>query len=84
VVQIAWKNTTLITRVEGGQTSTQVFDAENRLISVTVNSQTTQIKYDGDSNLVMKIKPDGSKTIYMGGGYEVDKNSGCTVTETPE
>jgi hypothetical protein len=37
-------------RVEGGQTYTQVFDAENRLISVTVNGQTTQFVYDGNGN----------------------------------
>jgi len=71
-----------ITRVEGGLTYTQTFDAENRLISVTVNSQTTQFIYDGDGNLVKKIKPDGSKTIYVGGIYEVDKTSGGSVTRT--
>ena len=32
----------MITRVENGLTYTQVFDAENRLISVTVSGQTTQ------------------------------------------
>jgi len=44
--------------------------------------------YDPDSNLIKKIKPDGSKTIYpsitlrvsVGGVYEVDKTSGGTVT----
>ncbi|MEW6085135.1 MAG: RHS repeat-associated core domain-containing protein [Chloroflexota bacterium] len=69
-------------RVENGLTYTQTFDAENRLISVTVNSQTTQFVYDGDGNLVKKVKPDGSKTIYVGGLYEVDKNAGGTVTKT--
>lgn len=54
----------------------------NRLISVTANSQTTQFVYDGDSNLVKKIKPDGSSTIYIGSVYEVDKNSGGAVTRT--
>jgi RHS repeat-associated protein len=68
--------------VEGGLTYTQTFDAENRLISVTVNSQTTQFIYDGDGNLVKKVKPDGSKTIYVGGVYEVDKTSGGAVTRT--
>ena len=29
-----------------------------------------------------KIKPDGSKTLYVGGIYEVDKTSGGTVTGT--
>lgn len=52
------------------------------MISVTVSSQTTQFVYDGDGNLVKKIKPDGSKTLYVGGIYEVDKNSGGTVTGT--
>jgi RHS repeat-associated protein len=60
-------------RIEGGQTYNQTFDAENRLISVTVNSQTTQFVYDGDGNLVKKIKPDGTCTIYVGGVYEVEK-----------
>ncbi|MEO7841428.1 MAG: RHS repeat domain-containing protein [Anaerolineales bacterium] len=42
--------------------------------------QTTQFIYDGDGNLVKKIKPDNSKTIYVGGIYEVDKTSGGSVT----
>ena len=33
-------------------------------ISETVSGQTTQFIYDGDGNLVKKIKPDGSKTLY--------------------
>ncbi len=68
--------------MEGGLTYNQVFDAENRLVSITVGTQTTQFIYDGDGNLVKKIKPDGSKTIYVGGLYEVDKTSGGTVTQT--
>jgi YD repeat-containing protein len=69
-------------RVEGGSTYNQTFDAENRLISVTVNNQTTQFLYDGDGNLVKQLKPDGSKTLYVGGIYEVDKTSGGIVTST--
>jgi len=38
-------------RIEGGLTYTQTFDAENRLISVTVNSQTTSFQYNGDGTL---------------------------------
>jgi len=49
---------------------------------VRVNGQTTAFQYDGDGNLVKKIKPDGSKTIYVGGVYEVDKTSGGSVTRT--
>ena len=75
-------NGNMITRVEGGLTYNQTFDAENRLISVTVSGQTTQFIYDGDGNLVKKVKPDNSKTIYVGGIYEVDKTSGGSVTRT--
>jgi len=31
---------------------------------------------------VKKVKPDGSKTLYIAGLYEVDKTSGGTVTQT--
>lgn len=75
-------NGNMITRVEGGLTYTQTFDAENRLTSVTVSGQTTQFVYDGDGNLVKKVKPDGSKTIYVAGIYEVNKNSGGSITGT--
>ena len=57
-------NGNMTQRVEGGLTYTQTFDAENRLISVTVSGQTTQFIYDGDGNLVKKVNPDNSKTIY--------------------
>lgn len=72
----------MISRVEGGLTYTQVYDAENRLVSVTVSGQTTQFIYDGDDNLVKKINPGGSSTIYIGNVYEVDKSSGGAVTRT--
>jgi RHS repeat-associated protein len=49
---------------------------------VAVSGQTTQFIYDGDGNLVKKVKPDNSKTIYVGGIYEVDKTSGGSVTRT--
>ena len=75
-------NGNMIMRVEGGLTYTQTFDAENRLVSVTVSGQTTQFLYDGDGNLVKKINPDGSRTLYVGGIYEVNKNSVGTVTGT--
>src|SRR5690349_14986766 len=75
-------NGNMTTRVEGGITYAQTFDAENKLISITVGGLTTQFIYDGDGNLVKKIKTDGSKTLYVGGIYEVDKNSGGTVVNT--
>ena len=55
---------------------------QNRLISVAVGGQTTTFIYDGDGNLVKKINPNGSKTLYVGGIYEVDKASGGSVTRT--
>ena len=68
--------------IEGGLTYTQTFDTENRLTAVLVSGQTTTFVYDPDGNMVKKIKPDGSKTLYVGGVYEVDKTSGGTVTRT--
>jgi RHS repeat-associated protein len=73
-------NGNMTSRTEGGVTYTQVFDAENRLVSVTVNGQTTQFVYDSDGHLVKKIQPDNSRTLYIGGVYEVNKNASGTVT----
>jgi YD repeat-containing protein len=75
-------NGNMTSRTEGGLIYTQAFDTQNRLTSVTVSGQVTQFKYDPDGYLVKKIKPDGSKTLYIGGIYEVDKTSGGTVTGT--
>ena len=70
-------------RVEGGKTYTQVFDAENRLVSVTVDSQITQFVYDADGKMVKKINPDGSYVLYIGSMMEIEKNSsGTSGTET--
>lgn len=44
--------------------------------------ETTSFIYDGDGNLVKKINPDLSKTIYVGGVHEVDKSPGGSVTHT--
>jgi YD repeat-containing protein len=74
-------NGNMITRVEGGVTYTQNFDIENRLASVTVGGQTTTFVYDGDGNLVKKLKPDGTSTVYIGGVYEVDLNTGGAATK---
>ncbi len=75
-------NGNMITRVENGLTYTQAFNIENQLVSVTVSGQTTQFVYDGDGNLVKKIKPDGSRTIYVGSVYEVNKSPSGSVTST--
>ena len=67
-------NGNMTQRVENGLTYAQVFDAENRLVSVTVNNdpnQITQFAYDGNGNLVKKVMSDGSKTIYSSGVYKI-------------
>src|SRR5687768_13056490 len=48
--------------------------------STVLRGQTTQFSYDDDGNLVKKIKPDGNKTLYVGGIYEIDKTSGGSIT----
>ena len=75
-------NGNMTQRVENGETYAQTFDAENRLISVTVDYETTEFVYDGDGTLIKKINDDGSYTIYIGGVYEIDKSSGGTTTRT--
>lgn len=77
-------------RSEGGVTYKQTYDVENRLTTVSKMSggcagtilETTSFVYDGDGNLVKKTDPNGSKTLYVGGVYEVDKSSGGAVTAT--
>jgi len=60
-------NGTMTTRVEGGRTYTQVFDAENRLVSVSVDGGTTQFVYNGDGAMVKKIHPDGNYVVNISG-----------------
>ena len=60
----------MVTRVEGGVTYQQVFDIENRLVSVTAGGQTTTFVYDGDGVRV-KRTASGSTTVYVGKYYEV-------------
>jgi RHS repeat-associated protein len=75
-------NGNMTQRIEGETTYTQVFDAENRLVSVIADDQTTQFIYNGDGNMVKKINPDGSSTTYIGSVYEVDKDAEDTITGT--
>jgi RHS repeat-associated protein len=84
-------NGNMTCRVEGTTTYKQDYNNENLLSAVhkmngTCASgtvlETTSFVYDGDGNLVKKINPDGTKTIYVGGLYEVDKNASDVVTRT--
>jgi RHS repeat-associated protein len=77
--------------LEGGVTYKQEYNYENLLSAVKKMNgtctggtvlETTSFLYDGDGNLVKKINPDGTKTIYVGGIYEVDKDAFNTVTRT--
>ncbi|MBI3244234.1 MAG: RHS repeat-associated core domain-containing protein [Chloroflexi bacterium] len=74
-------NGNMTTRVEGGSTYTQNFDAENRLTSVTVGGQTTTFVYDGDGNLIKKVNPNGTYTVYVGGLYEVEYSAANVATK---
>lgn len=78
-------------RVEGGINYKQEYNFENLLSAVKKMSgtcasgtvlETTSFVYDGDGNLMKRINPTGSKTVYVGGVYEVDKTSGGSVTRT--
>ena len=64
-------------------TDTQHFDLENRLDSVTVGSETTQFVYDGDGNLVKKVAPGGTTTVYIGALYEVELSAAPTPAPIP-
>jgi RHS repeat-associated protein/uncharacterized repeat protein (TIGR01451 family) len=84
-------NGNMICRVENGITYKQDYNFENLLSAVHIMNgsctsgteiETTSFVYDGDGNLVKKTNPDGSRTIYVGGVYELDKNSSDTVTKT--
>jgi YD repeat-containing protein len=69
----------MVKRTEGGVVYDQTFDAENRLASVTTGGQTTTFVYDGDGNLVKKVKGTVT-TVYIGGLYEVELNNSCGPT----
>ncbi|MCX6083247.1 MAG: hypothetical protein NTW32_27280, partial [Chloroflexi bacterium] len=84
-------NGSMTCRVENGITYKQEYNVENRLAAVyKMNGscangtvlETTQFFYDSDGNIVKKVKPDQSKTLYVGGIYEVDKTSDSIVTRT--
>jgi RHS repeat-associated protein len=60
-------NGNMTRRVERGTAYTQTFDAENRLVSVAVSGGgTTQYQYDAGGQLIKKIAPDGTVTVYLG------------------
>ncbi len=67
-------------RVEGGVTWAQVFNAENRLASVSDGTDTWTFTYDGDGNRVKQVNPDGKISLFLGGGiYTVVDAAGTPV-----
>jgi RHS repeat-associated protein len=58
-------------------TWTQEFNAENRLASISNGTDTWTFTYDGDGNRVKQVNPDGSISLFLGGGsYEVRDAAG--------
>jgi RHS repeat-associated protein len=74
-------NGNMTSRTEGGKTYTQTFNAENRMVSVTVDNQTTEFVYDGDGNMVKQVNADGSKTLFVSGSYQEVRTSANVLTE---
>ncbi len=54
----------LTQKVEGGQTSSYVYDVENRLIGVTTSAGTWSYEYDAIGNRIASIK-DGQRTEFL-------------------
>jgi RHS repeat-associated protein len=50
---------------------TMTYDAENRLSRVVSGTLTTAFTYDGDGNLMVRVAPDGTKTLYVSPAFEV-------------
>jgi RHS repeat-associated protein len=62
----------MTSRVEAGTTWTQDFDEEGRLDGISDGSDTWGFVYDGDGVRVKQENPDGTTTLFLGGGsYEV-------------
>ena len=67
-----------VTRVWNGQTYTQTYDTENRLVSVKIGQTTiASFVYDGDGNRVQSIIG-STTTTFVGNYYEV---SGENITQ---
>jgi YD repeat-containing protein len=72
----------MTSRVEGGTSYTQTFNAEVRLASVAVYGSTWTFTYDGDGNCIKQANPDGTTTLYLGGGAYEGYIDGQTSTVT--
>ncbi len=71
-------NGNMTQRVENGVTWTQVFNAENRLATISNGSDAWVFTYDGDGNRVKQVNPDGTVTLFLVGGlYTVEDAAGA-------
>jgi YD repeat-containing protein len=73
-------NGSLINYEIGNTAYTLAYDAENRLSSVTVGSQTTRFFYDADGQRVRTLYPNGTNVYTPFPEYE-ETVSGSTVTK---
>jgi len=73
-------NGNMTQRVQNGVTWTQTFDAENRLVSVSDGTTTTQYVYDGSGSRVKRIV--GNTTTLYVAGMEIEIVSGTETQRT--
>jgi RHS repeat-associated protein len=70
-------NGNMTQRVEFGVTWTQTFNAENRLAAISDGMDAWTFVYDGDGNRVKQVNPDGTISLFLGGGiYNVEDAAG--------
>jgi RHS repeat-associated protein len=73
-------NGNMTERTESGVSYEQDFDAENHLIFVTTNGQTTQFIYDGDGIMVKGVV-NSTTTFYPGRHYNKEVTSTATKVQ---
>jgi YD repeat-containing protein len=72
----------MTSRDEGGSTWTQTFNAEGQLSQITDGSDTWTFIFDGDGNRIKQSNPDGTTTLFLGGGAYEAHIDGQTTTVT--
>jgi RHS repeat-associated protein len=72
----------MTSRSEAGTSWTQYFDEEGRLVEIINGANTWGFVYDGDGIRVMQENPDGTTTLFLGGGsYEVHIDGETTTVK---
>jgi len=75
-------NGNMTQRVESGVTWAQTFNAENRLASISNGTETWSFVYDGGGNRVKQINPDGTITVFLGGGLYTIEDAASAAEAT--